>query len=181
MKCAVLLSLGLLAGLSPQAVAAPPSAAQARVWSFASTGVGYGALFLAAALDSSPLAVAGAVGGLAGPGAGHLRAGDGRHAALGIGIRGAALGGLLASGLPFTEYCLMKSDQEPERYTWWEGPPCGHSGPEKLLGWGSMGVFLGSSAYDCWDAGRAPARVAQRESALTLGIRPGGLVIAGTF
>lgn len=78
-----------------------------------------------------------------------------------------------------SEYCI--SATTPTEFTWWEGPPCGDSGPEKLLGWGSAGLLGGSMVFDLWDAGRAPQRVARRQASAALSVTPAGLHLAGMF
>lgn len=168
--------------LAAAAAAAPrpiPTATQARAWSVASTAVGYASLVGILSTDSAVLYSTAAGGVLLGPSAGHLRSGDWARAGLGVGIRSAAVAGVVISGVAFTEHCFTPPSTEPVEPAGWRDP-CGNSTAEVLLGMSSLVALGTSSVLDMVDAGRAPARVQQRRRT-SLAIHPQGIILSGHF
>lgn len=133
------------------------------------TAAGYLLAFSGAAERAHSGVVGGAVGAMivVGPSAGHIYAGETRHAlgmtALrGVGVTTFAVGLFMGLAVGDSDTCCSSSEH--------------HDGNHHTAAIGTMAagaaLFIGGTVYDLWDAHRAAARANERAAARALAIVP---------
>ncbi len=149
----------------------PPAKSEATATSLALgiTAAGYLLAFSGAAERANSGVLGGAVGAMivVGPSAGHLYAGEARHAlgmtALrGVGVTTFAVGLFMGFAVGDTEACCGTTSHHDD------------SSRNAALGTMAAGaaMFIGGTVYDLWDAHRAVARANERAATRQLAIVP---------
>lgn len=143
--------------VAPRAPEPAKSATTARVAALATTAAGFGLMYLAVERDTPPLATAGLVTMIVGPSAGHVYAGESKHA---LGMSALRLGGLVVFGLGALSVandageCFETNCSSQRRVT----------GGHVAMAAGGL-IVLGSAIYDIYDAGRAAERTNAKHAA----------------
>lgn len=133
---------------------------------------------VAADRELEPLSWVGLGAAVVAPAAGHLYAGEGKHALVSSGVRAAGLG-VFAIGFEMS-FCLFCSDDDPD---------VGERRTGTMLAFAGLATYVGATLYDVIDAHQAAGRSNRRRAlALTPAVLPTtdggrapGLVLGGAF